>query len=169
MNYIQAEQVQVLCAAEADRVRITFRDGGLPFDPLSANSSAAPAPRTAGGMEIRITRTIMDQVEYKYQDGRNDLTITSNRTAMKVTKTVSGSRMGLAVERKIDAVSAPMLEAEIAGQLEGITEPDIDFGAVEYISSAVLHTLLYFQQTLDEVNGTLTVRNVPRIAMRKRI
>lgn len=120
-------------------------------------------------MEIRITRTIMDQVEYKYQDGRNDLTITSNRTAMKVTKTVSGSRMGLAVERKIDAVSAPMLEAEIAGQLEGITEPDIDFGAVEYISSAVLHTLLYFQQTLDEVNGTLTVRNVPRIAMRKRI
>ena len=84
---------------------------------------------------------------------------------MKVTKTVNGNRMEAVVEGKIDAVTAPRLEAEIAGQLEGITELDIDFGAVEYISSAGLRTLLYFQQTLEEVNGALTVRNVPKIVM----
>ena len=84
---------------------------------------------------------------------------------MKVTKTINGSRLEAAVEGKIDAVTSPLLEEEIAGQLEGITELDIDFGAVEYISSAGLRTLLYFQQLLEEVNGTLTVRNVPKIVM----
>lgn len=84
---------------------------------------------------------------------------------MKVTKTINGSRLEAAVEGKIDAVTSPLLEEEIAGQLEGITELDIDFGAVEYISSAGLRTLLYFQQLLEEANGTLTVRNVPKIVM----
>ena len=84
---------------------------------------------------------------------------------MKVTKTVSGNRMEAVVEGKIDAITAPQLEAEPSGQLNGITELIIDFGAVEYISSAGLRTLLYLRQMLGEVNGTLAVRNVPRIVM----
>ena len=78
VKYSQAKQVQVLCAAEADRIRISFRDDGVPFDPLSADISAAPDPRTVGGMGLRITRSIMDQTEYEYRDGRNTLTVTSN-------------------------------------------------------------------------------------------
>ena len=84
---------------------------------------------------------------------------------MKVTKAVSGNRMEAVVEGKIDAITAPQLEAELSGQLNGITELVIDFGAVEYISSAGLRTLLYLRQMLGEVNGTLAVRNVPRIVM----
>ena len=84
---------------------------------------------------------------------------------MKATKTVSGSRMELALEGKLDALTAPKLEDEIAGELAGITELDIDFSQVEYISSAGLRTLLFFHQTLDAANGSLTVRNVPRIVM----
>ena len=84
---------------------------------------------------------------------------------MKVTKTVGGNRMEAVVEGKIDAITAPQLEAELSGQLNGITELVIDFGAVEYISSAGLRTLLYLRQMLGEVNGTLAVRNVPRIVM----
>ena len=84
---------------------------------------------------------------------------------MKVTKAVSGNRMEAVVEGKIDAITAPQLEAELSGQLNGITELIIDFGAVEYISSAGLRTLLYLRQMLGEANGTLTVRNVPPIVM----
>ena len=84
---------------------------------------------------------------------------------MKITKAVSGNRMEAVVEGKIDAITAPQLEAELSGQLNGITELVIDFGAVEYISSAGLRTLLYLRQMLGEVNGTLTVRNVPPIVM----
>ena len=84
---------------------------------------------------------------------------------MNVKRTVSGSRMELALEGKFDAVSAPKFETEIAGCLDGITELDIDLGGVEYISSAGLRALLFLQQTMDEVEGTLTVRNVPAVVM----
>ena len=82
---------------------------------------------------------------------------------MNVKKTVTGNRMDLVLEGKFDAVSAPAFENEISGELEGITELDIDLNAVEYISSAGLRALLFLQQTMDEVEGKMTVRNVPEI------
>lgn len=84
---------------------------------------------------------------------------------MKVNKIISDSRMELALEGKLDAVTAPKFEAEISAQLDGITELDIDIGAVEYISSAGLRALLYLQQTMEEKSGILTVRNVPEVVM----
>ena len=84
---------------------------------------------------------------------------------MNVKKTVTGNCMKLALEGKFDAVSAPAFEGEIAGQLDGIRELDIDLGAVEYISSAGLRALLFLQQTMEETEGSLTVRNVPEIVM----
>ena len=73
--------------------------------------------------------------------------------------------MVLVLEGKFDAVSAPKFENEIISCLNGITELDIDLNAVEYISSAGLRALLYLQQTLDETEGTLIVRNVPEVVM----
>ena len=84
---------------------------------------------------------------------------------MNMEKTINGNRMELALEGKIDAVTAPKFEAEVSEQLDGITELDIDLRDVEYISSAGLRALLYLQQMLDEVDGTLTVRNVPEVVM----
>ena len=84
---------------------------------------------------------------------------------MNIKRTVSGSRMELALEGKLDAVTAPKFEAEIIEHLDKNTELDIDLSAVEYISSAGLRALLYLQQTLEEKNGTLTVRNVPEVIM----
>lgn len=71
--------------------------------------------------------------------------------------------MEIELEGKFDAVSAPKFEAEISEELSGITAVDIDMSQVEYISSAGLRTLLFIQQTLDEVQGRLTVKNVPEI------
>ena len=82
---------------------------------------------------------------------------------MNVRKAVSGNRMELVLEGKFDAATAPKFEAEIAGQLEGITDLTIDIGAIEYISSAGLRSLLFLRQTLDEAHGSMTVRNVPEI------
>ena len=84
---------------------------------------------------------------------------------MKVKTIVDGNRMEVAPEGKIDAITAPEFEAEITGRLEGITELNIDFSAVEYISSAGLRALLYLHQSMEDVNGSMTVRNVPRIVM----
>lgn len=57
---------------------------------------------------------------------------------MNIKQTVSGSRMELALEGKLDAVTAPKFEAEITEHLDKHTELDIDLSAVEYISSAGL-------------------------------
>lgn len=84
---------------------------------------------------------------------------------MKVNKIISGNRMELALEGKFDAVSAPKFETEIAECLKGITDLDIDFSAIDYISSAGLRSLLFLQQTLNEAEGTMVVRNVPEVVM----
>lgn len=79
---------------------------------------------------------------------------------MNVTKTISGSGMTVAVGGKIDSVSAPKLEKDLAASLDGITSLVIDMKDVEYISSACLRVLLYLQQIMDE-RGTMVIRNVP--------
>lgn len=78
VKYSKATEVQVICTADDENVSVAFCDDGLPFDPLSTNSSSAPIPKTSGGMGIYITRKIMDSVDYTYHDGRNELVITLN-------------------------------------------------------------------------------------------
>lgn len=85
---------------------------------------------------------------------------------MNVKKTVSAERMELALEGKLDSVSAPKFEAEISGKLKGITDLAVDLGEVEYVSSAGLRALLFLQQRMEDVGGKMTVRNVPKIVMK---
>ena len=78
-KYSQATQVFVLCETEDDCVRITFRDNGNPFDPLSKRKAAEPADpktRSPGGLGIMITKKLMDRLEYRYEDGMNCLSMT---------------------------------------------------------------------------------------------
>ena len=59
-------------------VRISFADGGMPFDPLTKEDpdTAAPAEkRTTGGLGIFLVKKIMDEVEYRRENGRNILSI----------------------------------------------------------------------------------------------
>ena len=78
VKYSRAGQVQIICIADADQIRILFSDDGTPFNPLTANVSDAVTPRTASGMGISIIRKIMDLVQYEYRDNKNTLTITLN-------------------------------------------------------------------------------------------
>ena len=84
---------------------------------------------------------------------------------MKIDQTINGNRMEIAVKGNLDAVTSPKFEADVIGQLEGITELNIDLGAVEYVSSAGLRVLLYLHQTMEGKNGTLTICNVPEVVM----
>lgn len=82
---------------------------------------------------------------------------------MEVTKTVDGSRMEIQLAGKFNAVSAPIFEKDIAEQLEGITHIEIDMEKVEYISSAGIRSLLFLQQTMDEISGELVIKNISMI------
>ena len=81
---------------------------------------------------------------------------------MKVEKVRRESRLDVAVKGKLDAVSAPKFEEEVASSLDGIAELAIDISEVEYLSSAGLRALLYLYQLMSE-QGRLVIRNVPPI------
>lgn len=80
---------------------------------------------------------------------------------MKIDKTVEGCRMNVKVFGKLDAISASQFEKNVSENLEGITELILDFGGVEYVSSAGLRALLVLQLDLSEKDAAMTIMNVP--------
>jgi sigma-B regulation protein RsbU (phosphoserine phosphatase) len=57
---------------------IIFSDAGKPFDPLESEDpdiTLSAAERVIGGLGIFMTKKIMDDVSYRYEDGRNILTL----------------------------------------------------------------------------------------------
>ena len=59
-------------------VTLSFIDSGIPFDPLAKPDPAKNRPFSQakkGGLGIFLTKKIMDEVSYAYQDGKNILTI----------------------------------------------------------------------------------------------
>lgn len=59
-------------------VSVSFIDSGIPFDPLAKPDPAKVRPLSQakkGGLGIFMTKRLMDDVSYAYQDGQNILTI----------------------------------------------------------------------------------------------
>jgi len=55
---------------------LTFRDRGVPFDPLAKPDPDVTLPaeeRDIGGLGIYMTKKLMDAVGYEYQNGQNVL------------------------------------------------------------------------------------------------
>lgn len=57
---------------------ITLTDQGVPFNPLeqeAPDTDLPPEDRPIGGLGIFLVREMMDNVSYRYEDGRNILTV----------------------------------------------------------------------------------------------
>ena len=65
--------------AEGERMaEITFRDRGVPFNPLERaepDTGLSAEQREIGGLGIFLVRRTMDAMEYRHEDGYNVLTI----------------------------------------------------------------------------------------------
>ncbi|MBR7045735.1 MAG: ATP-binding protein [Lachnospiraceae bacterium] len=60
-------------------LRITFRDWGVPFDPLAKTDpdiSLSVEEREIGGLGIFMAKKVMDTMDYRYENGQNVLTMT---------------------------------------------------------------------------------------------
>ena len=77
---------------------------------------------------------------------------------MELTKEAKGSALNIALDGRLDTTTAPQLEAEISGGLEGITDLTIDMAKLVYVSSAGLRVLLKAQKIMNK-QGKMTVRN----------
>ena len=76
--------IEVTVTSTEDLVSIEILDNGLDFDPLTE----APEPemtgsvedRHVGGLGVHLVRTMMSEVSYRRELGRNHLTMTIQRT-----------------------------------------------------------------------------------------
>lgn len=78
-------EVEIELTSEAEAVTIETTDDGKPFDPLND----APEPdlkgplndRTVGGLGIHLVRTMMDEMRYRREGGKNHLLLVKRRVA----------------------------------------------------------------------------------------
>ena len=61
---------------------------------------------------------------------------------MTISKSQNGSSLTLTLAGRLDTVTAPQLEAELAESLKGVDQLTLDFTDLEYVSSAGLRVLL---------------------------
>ena len=61
---------------------------------------------------------------------------------MTITKELNGTELKIALEGRLDTMTAPELEAELNQNLENVDSLTMDFSKLEYISSAGLRVLL---------------------------
>lgn len=78
---------------------------------------------------------------------------------MEIKKTIEGSKLVMNVSGRLDTITAPQLESEITGSLNGITDLVLDFSDLEYISSAGLRVLLVTTKMMKG-KGSFVIRNI---------
>ena len=83
---------------------------------------------------------------------------------MTITKNKEADTLKIALEGRLDTTTAPLLEAELKQELEGVKQLEFDFSGLEYISSAGLRVLLAAQKTMNRQGG-MVIRNVNQIVM----
>lgn len=83
---------------------------------------------------------------------------------MTINRKKDGAVLTLAVEGRLDTITAPELEAALGEELDGVEELVFDFSALEYISSAGLRVLLSAQKQMNG-QGTMKVTGVGEVIM----
>ena len=66
---------------------------------------------------------------------------------MTITKEQNGTALKIALEGRLDTMTAPELEAELNQSLGGADSLTLDFSKLDYISSAGLRVLLQRQRS----------------------
>ena len=83
---------------------------------------------------------------------------------MIITSELNGKKLNIKLEGRLDTMTAPELEQELKGKLEGVNNLIIDMSDLEYISSAGLRTLLFAERELYG-KGTVKVTGANDMVM----
>lgn len=76
----------IRCRVEKEQMRVVieFMDGGVPYNPLERDdpdTSLSAEERSVGGLGIYMVKKSMDDVSYRYENGKNIFTIQKNLNA----------------------------------------------------------------------------------------
>lgn len=78
---------------------------------------------------------------------------------MNIVQNRDGEKLTVALEGRLDTLTAPELERALADALNGVKELLIDMTALEYVSSAGLRVILKLQKTM-KINGCMKISGV---------
>lgn len=75
--------ISLVIESLSDSITIDLSDSGRPFDPLTEapepDLTGAVGERRVGGLGVHLTKTLMDDVRYSHEDGRNRLNIVTRK------------------------------------------------------------------------------------------
>lgn len=77
---------------------------------------------------------------------------------MTINKNQEGTKLEIALEGRLDTMTAPSLEEEVKNSIDGIKELIFDLKDLVYVSSAGLRVLLSAQKTMNK-QGSMTIKN----------
>ena len=180
-NFGSDEAIDITCRFEGDRFSISVTDSGPEFDPLSQtnpNPTASLDEREPGGWGIYFIKKVMDEVVYRYESDRNQLTM------VKVIRRLPGAvperqiAARLSVTNPLGAVwvVAPhgRMDSALCSGLNTVVQEQlglerrwlvIDLKDVDYISSTGLKTLVSLWQKVREMKGDMVLAGVhPRVS-----
>ena len=83
---------------------------------------------------------------------------------LNINKTVENGKAAFSLEGRLDTVTSPSLEAELKSVLDGVSELTLDFGKLEYVSSAGLRVLLDAQTEMNK-KGVMKLTHVGETVM----
>ena len=83
---------------------------------------------------------------------------------MNIIKKQNEHELNVALEGRLDTVTAPELEKELKENLNGVTKLVLDLEKLEYISSAGLRVLLAAQKIMNR-QGSMSVTHVGEMVM----
>ncbi|MBQ6721116.1 MAG: STAS domain-containing protein [Clostridia bacterium] len=81
---------------------------------------------------------------------------------MTINANMNGTTLEIALEGRLDTMTAPELEAELQKDMSGAESLVMDFSKLDYISSAGLRVLLSAHKTMSSKGG-MKVKNVNEI------
>lgn len=76
-------ELEVEISASDEEIKLEFSDSGKPFNPLEKedpDTTLSAEERPIGGLGIFLVKQMMDDVRYRYENGRNILTISKNKS-----------------------------------------------------------------------------------------
>lgn len=72
---------------------------------------------------------------------------------MKITKNMNGTELIISLEGRLDTTTAPELEQALKDSMDGANTLTLDFGKLDYISSAGLRVLLSAHKAMSKKGG----------------
>ncbi len=76
---------------------------------------------------------------------------------LNINKEKNGNELTFILEGRLDTTTAPTLEGELKGEVDGITSLIFNLKDLEYISSAGLRVLLSAQKVMNK-QGSMVIR-----------